>query len=116
MTVTIEVETDSGESATGRHTVDEDQLFRVTDILVSNFQGDEGIVTITFDETVIARIALETFRNQDYHWVTPIDVPAESDIIVEVDCAQPGTPASGEQAAGCVELLNVSGMIVTLED
>ncbi|APU16196.1 hypothetical protein UA75_21345 [Actinoalloteichus sp. GBA129-24] len=116
LSVTIEVETDEGDVETGVHTVAADRLFRVTDVLVSNFQGDEGIVTITFDETVVATIALETFRNQDYHWVTPIDVPESADIAVRVECDQPGTPASGEQAAGCVELVHVNGSVVILDD
>jgi hypothetical protein len=60
---------------------------------------------------VITTIALETFRNQDYHWVTPIDVPAGSTVKATVSCAKPGTPATGRQASNCHELLNVSGVL-----
>ena len=31
----------------------------------------QGVVTISSGDRKITTIALETFRNQDYHWVTP---------------------------------------------
>jgi hypothetical protein len=79
--------------------------------VLANFQGDQGLLTISFGNRVITTIALETFRNQDYHWVTPIGVPAGGKVSADVTCSVPGTPASGQQAAGCDELLNVSGTL-----
>lgn len=87
------------------------KVFGITDIVVANFQGDEGVITISFGERKITTIALETFRNQDYHWVTPIDIPENSTVTAEVTCAKPGTPATGQQASGCHEVLNVSGVL-----
>lgn len=83
----------------------------MTDIVVANFQGDEGLLTITFGDRKVTTIALETFRNQDYHWVTPIKIPENDTVTVEVTCQKPGTPATGRQAAGCHEVLNVSGVL-----
>lgn len=111
---TIEVRTNAGDRGTGSYTVPEGKVFRVTDILVANHQGDEGVVTIVFGDRVITTIALETFRNQDYHWVTPIDIPENAAVSVEVGCARPGTPASGRQARNCLQLLNVSGELADL--
>jgi hypothetical protein len=108
---TIDVQTDAGAEKTGTYRVPEGNLFAITDIVVSNFQGDEGLVTISFGEQKITTIALETFRNQDYHWVTPIQIPANATVTAAVTCAKPGTPASGQQAAGCREVLNVSGVL-----
>jgi hypothetical protein len=67
---------------------------------------------VVFGQQTITRIALETFRNQDYHWVTPIDVPAGATVDATVTCAKPGTPATGVQAPNCLQLLNVSGDLV----
>ena len=85
------------------------KVFYVTDLVLANFQGDEGLLTVTFGAQTITTIALETFRNQDYHWVTPIEVPAGQTVGANVTCDAPGTPATGQQAANCDEVLNVSG-------
>lgn len=108
---TIDLKTSGGETKTGTYRVPEDSVFGVTDIVVANFQGDEGVLTITFGERKITTIALETFRNQDYHWVTPIKIPANDTVTIDVTCAKPGTPATGRRAQGCHEVLNVSGVL-----
>ncbi|MFI9611267.1 hydrolytic protein [Streptomyces sp. NPDC052023] len=108
---TIDLQTSAGETKTGTYQVPKDSVFGVTDIVVANFQGDEGLLTITFGDRKVTTIALETFRNQDYHWVTPIKIPENDTVTVEVTCAKPGTPATGRQAAGCHEVLNVSGVL-----
>jgi hypothetical protein len=108
---TIDVQTSAGETKTGTYRVPEGSVFGVTDVVVANFQGDEGLLTITFGDRKVTTIALETFRNQDYHWVTPIKIPENDTVTVEVTCEKPGTPASGRQAQGCHEVLNVSGVL-----
>jgi hypothetical protein len=106
---TIEVRTDTGDQGTGTYVVPAGQVFRITDIVLGNHQGDEGVLTIEFGDRTITTIALETFRNQDYHWVTPIDVPAGAAVTATVECARPGTPPSGRQAPECFQVLNISG-------
>ncbi|MFD7319999.1 hydrolytic protein [Streptomyces sp. NPDC059875] len=108
---TIDVQTGAGGKKLGTYQVPQGKVFGITDIVVANFQGDEGVITISFGERKITTIALETFRNQDYHWVTPIDIPENSTVTAEVSCAKPGTPATGKQASGCHEVLNVSGVL-----
>ncbi|GAA2947313.1 MULTISPECIES: COG1470 family protein [Streptomyces] len=108
---TIDVQTAGGAEKTGTYRVPAGKTFGVTDIVVANFQGDEGVVTISFGERKITTIALETFRNQDYHWVTPIQIPQNATVTVSVTCEKPGTPASGKQASECRQVLNVSGVL-----
>ncbi|HEY0804611.1 MAG TPA: hydrolytic protein [Pseudonocardiaceae bacterium] len=108
---TIQVQTGGGTRKVGTYTVPAGKTFEITDIVLANFQGDQGLLTISFGSRIITTIALETFRNQDYHWVTPIGVPAGGTVSADVTCSVPGTPASGQQAAGCAELLNVSGTL-----
>jgi hypothetical protein len=108
---TIDVQTAGGETKTGTYQVPAGSVLGVTDIVVANFQGDEGLLTITFGDRKITTIALETFRNQDYHWVTPIKIPENETVTIEVTCGKPGTPASGRQARECHEVLNVSGVL-----
>lgn len=108
---TIDVRTRPGSSDSGTYVVPEGKIFGVTDIVVANFQGDEGLLTISFGKRKITTIALETFRNQDYHWVTPIQIPEKAAVTVSVTCSKPGTPATGTQASGCHQVLNVSGVL-----
>ncbi|MGC0418075.1 hydrolytic protein [Embleya sp. AB8] len=112
---TIDVQTDAGADKVGTYRVPDGNVFAITDIVVANFQGDEGLITIAFGEQKVTTIALETFRNQDYHWVTPIRIPANATVTASVTCAKPGTPATGKQAAGCHEILNVSGVLSKTE-
>ncbi|WP_405901651.1 hydrolytic protein [Streptomyces sp. NBC_00727] len=108
---TIDVQTGAGARKAGTYVVPEGKNFGVTDIVVANFQGDEGLLTISFGKRKITTIALETFRNQDYHWVTPIQIPEKAAVTVSVTCSKPGTPATGTQASGCHQVLNVSGVL-----
>ncbi|WP_338017903.1 hydrolytic protein [Streptomyces taklimakanensis] len=108
---TIDLQTPGGATRTGTYRVPDNSVFGITDIVVANFQGDEGVLTITFGDRKITTIALETFRNQDYHWVTPIEIPENDTVTVEVTCEKPGTPATGRRARGCHEVLNVSGVL-----
>ncbi|MFD9306730.1 hydrolytic protein [Streptomyces sp. NPDC060048] len=111
---TIDLQTGGGQTKTGAYTVPAGKAFGITDIVVANFQGDEGVVTISFGDRKITTIALETFRNQDYHWVTPISIAESQTVTVQVTCAKPGTPATGRQAQECHEVLNVSGVLSDL--
>ncbi|MEU0161512.1 hydrolytic protein [Streptomyces sp. NPDC006261] len=111
---TIDVETGAGVEGVGTYKVPAGKVFGITDIVVANFQGDEGVLTISFGERKITTIALETFRNQDYHWVTPIQVPENATVTAAVTCAKPGTPATGTQASGCHQVVNVSGVLSDL--
>jgi len=113
---TIEVRTDGGGQGTGTYVVPENKVFRVTDLVLGNHQGDEGVLTIAFGDRTITWIALETFRNQDYHWVTPIDIPEGAAVTATVDCTKPGTPATGQQAPNCFQVVNVSGELGDLPD
>ncbi|MFG2511635.1 hydrolytic protein [Streptomyces sp. NPDC048584] len=110
---TIDLKTGTGRTEAGTYKVPADSVFGVTDIVVANFQGDEGVLTISFGDRKITTIALETFRNQDYHWVTPIEIPENDTVTISVTCAKPGTPATGRQASECHEVLNVSGVLGT---
>ncbi|MDH6108488.1 hypothetical protein P3T36_003868 [Kitasatospora sp. MAP12-15] len=112
---TIDVQTPGAGAAVGSYPVPQGKVFGITDIVVANFQGDQGLLTIKFGDQTITTIALETFRNQDYHWVTPIEVTEGQTVTANVTCQLPGTPASGKQASQCHELLNVSGEMSDLK-
>ncbi|MFJ9692365.1 hydrolytic protein [Kitasatospora sp. NPDC101183] len=111
---TIDVQAPNAGTAVGSYPVPHGKVLDITDIVVANFQGDQGLLTIKAGDLTITTIALETFRNQDYHWVTPIRVSEDQAVTANVTCEAPGTPASGTQASTCHELVNISGTLSDL--
>lgn len=67
-----------------------DTTFEVTDVVLSNPQGDLGRVQLLVDGEIQLDVALENFRDLDFHWVTPI-VAADS-VALDVTCRTPGAP------------------------
>jgi hypothetical protein len=108
---TIDVQTGAGTQKTGVYEIPDGKVFGITDLVIANFQGDEGLVTIKFGDQTITTIPLESIRNQDFHWVTQIEVPAGQAVTADVTCRTPGTPANSQKASACHEILNVSGVL-----
>lgn len=99
--VSRRLHTDPLDNNTGADTYDvpEDGVYRVTDVVLSNPQGDIGRATLFVDGDVQMEVALENFRDLDFHFVSPI-VAAE-DIRLVVTCRTPGTPPDSPPAARC---------------
>ncbi|MFT2019995.1 hydrolytic protein [Streptomyces sp. 796.1] len=109
--VTLEVQTPAGMEGTRAHKLKKGEVFDITDLVIANYQGDEGVLTIKFGDRKITTIALETFRNHDLHWVTPLRITENATVTAQVTCEKPGTPATGRRAQECHEVLNVSGTL-----
>ncbi|GIF07205.1 COG1470 family protein [Actinoplanes siamensis] len=107
----ISFRTNKGGSAQRSYTVPAKQTFLLTDFLVDNVQGDEGTLRVTANGVPVVTYALENFRNQDYHSVTPIRVPAGARVSMLVTCRTPGTPANASPASQCRESLYLNGLM-----
>jgi hypothetical protein len=107
----ISFHTNPNGSASQSYTVPDNQVFLLTDFLVDNVQGDEGTLVVTANGVRVVSFALENFRNQDYHSVTPIRVPAKAKVTLTVVCRVPGTPANAQQAGSCLESLYLNGVM-----
>lgn len=94
--------------------VDADKQFMVTDLMVDNVQGDEGVLRVTANGVAVFSLALENFRSQDYHSVTPIKIPAKAQLKLSVTCRTPGTPANAAAATTCFEELHATGIMTTV--
>ncbi|MFE6102225.1 hypothetical protein ACFVQ4_19945 [Streptomyces laurentii] len=81
-------------------TVPAKKAFRVTDIVVQNPQGDAGSVVVTVGQRTF-NLALENFRDSDYHFVSPIVVPAGSRLTMTVDCRKVGRPVNAPPPSRC---------------
>jgi hypothetical protein len=73
--------------------------FRLTDVVLSNPQGDFGRVELRIDGEVRLAHALENFRDLDFHFVTPILVNDEVELWV--DCRTPGAPPDADPVTDC---------------
>ncbi|WP_405097556.1 hypothetical protein [Micromonospora sp. NBC_01412] len=109
--VAVTFRTSPNGSAERSYTVPEGRTFLLTDFLVDNVQGDEGTLTVTANRVRVVTYALENFRNQDYHSVTPIRVPARAKVTLTVVCRRPGTPANAPRATTCRESLYLNGVL-----
>lgn len=87
-------------TASDRFTLeDEDDTFALTDVVLSNPQGDFGRVELIVDGDVRLSHALENFRDLDFHFVSPIQV---TDFVeIEVQCRTPGEPPDADPVDSC---------------
>ncbi|MEU9760051.1 hypothetical protein AB0D98_09780 [Streptomyces sp. NPDC047987] len=86
------------------------RTFQLTDIVVQNPQGDAGTLVVSSGrDTPVLRLALENFRDSDYHFVTPILVPARGKVTMTVDCRKVGKPVNAPPPSRCAESLFLGG-------
>jgi hypothetical protein len=109
--VSITFRTSPNGSAERSYTVPRGRTFLLTDFLVDNAQGDEGTLTVTANGVRVVTYALENFRNQDYHSVTPIRIPERGRVSLTVVCRRPGQPANAPRATTCRESLYLHGLL-----
>jgi hypothetical protein len=87
------------------------QTFLLTDMVLENPQGDTGTVTIRRGGTAagtLFQVALNNFRDLDYHFVAPVTVrpDAASQLQMVIQCATPGSPATA-----CNPAVTFSGVL-----
>lgn len=92
------------------------KVFELTDIVVQNPQGDAGSLTVSSQDGQLLSLALENFRDSDYHFVTPIQVPAGGEITLSVSCREVGKPVKAPTPSQCSESLFLGGSMRTVED
>ncbi|WPB88824.1 COG1470 family protein [Streptomyces malaysiensis] len=93
------------------YTVPKGKIFELTDIVVQNPQGDAGTLVISSDDGQLLNLALENFRDSDYHFVTPIQVPAKGKVTISVSCREVGRPVKAPAPSQCSESLFLGGKI-----
>ncbi|MEI7034375.1 hypothetical protein [Streptomyces pratensis] len=85
-------------------------VFQLTDIVVQNPQGDAGTVVVTAGEdTRVLSLGLENFRDSDYHFVTPILVPAGGRVTMTIDCRRVGRPVGAPAPSRCTSSMFLGG-------
>jgi hypothetical protein len=108
-----------GASKSDEFPVPTGSTLRVTDLVLNNPQGDFGTMTLSQvppgggTPVTLIQVALENFRDNDYHFQTPITVPGDGSFQMTVTCRTVGTPPDGTPpAAACNDALVFSGTLV----
>lgn len=76
--------------------VPEDATLKLTDFVLSNPQGDFGRVEVLLDDETVFDLALENFRNSDYHFQAPIVAGEGARLSLVVRCDEVGLPPAQE--------------------
>jgi hypothetical protein len=93
------------------YTVPDGHTFELTDLLVQNPQGDAGTLIVSAQGGRIINLAMENFRDFDYHLVTPIEVLAGRTVIVSVNCRDVGKPVKAPAPSTCEESVLLGGTL-----
>lgn len=88
----------------------EDDTLALTDLVLSNPQGDFGRVQVVVDGQVRLEHALENFRDLDFHFVSPIMV--DDDVTLRLVCRSPGQPPDAPVPTTCDVSVLLGGELV----
>lgn len=80
-----------------------EQVFSLTDLLLSNPRGHAGVLTVLRDDDVLMQSDLANFRDLDYHFVTPLVFAPGQRLRASVECDEP--------AGACEAAVLVSGAV-----
>ncbi|MGW6131997.1 COG1470 family protein [Cellulomonas sp. NPDC055163] len=110
----LEVTTVAGSTAADIFEVPEGQTIELTDLVLSNPQGDFGRVRLEMGEQVILDSALENFRDLDYHFISPIVGNAGDELVMTLVCNEVGKPP-GEATPPdeCASSIYFGGSLIT---
>jgi hypothetical protein len=100
-----------GASERAAYQVPDGRILELTDIVIQNPQGDAGTLVVSGDDGPLLTLALENFRDSDYHFVTPIVVQSKGRVTVSVSCRRVGRPVGAPTPSQCTESLFLGGKI-----
>jgi hypothetical protein len=85
-------------------TVPAGRTLQVTDMLIQNAAGDNGILSIARNGTVLMQWAMADFRDLDYHWVSPTLFGPGAKMVMTVNgcsnACHPGVYYAGQLVSG----------------
>lgn len=77
-----------GASATDTFLVEEGESFALTDILLQNPGGNRGTLEIRRGNDTLLQVALENFRDLDYHFVAPVIFQEGQSLVLALNCTE----------------------------
>jgi type II secretory pathway pseudopilin PulG len=93
--------TASGNGTQTFYVVPSGHSLEITDIVVQNPGGSDGVVSLARSGTVLIQWSLATFRDLDYHWITPtVFGPGTDAQLIISGCPPKATCSAGLYYAG----------------
>jgi hypothetical protein len=89
-------------------------ILNLTDIVLNNPQGDFGRIKLELDGVPLLDMALENFRDLDYHFLTPLRVTAGQSLNLTMSCNRVGAPPDQPALSQCKSAAFLSGTITIL--
>jgi hypothetical protein len=88
----LDLATAAHDSGTKSFIVPASQTLQLTDLVLENPQGDFGTLKLSLNGQPLFFLALENFRDVDYHFVSPIRATAGQELLMTVQCNKVGAP------------------------
>lgn len=101
--------TGGGTSTSSPFTAPAKTTLVLTDLVLQNPQGDTGRVDVLVDNQPILTLALANFRDLDFHFVSPIEVPTGKTVKIRTTCQVPGPALAGTTGSRCRTWALVTG-------
>ncbi|MFC8093588.1 hypothetical protein [Streptomyces sp. NPDC057301] len=98
-----------------RYTVPKDATLFVSDVVFENVAADKGVIRLQRGDTVLRRLALDAFSNEDEHYDEPIRFGPGEEVVLAVSCRAPGTLVEPAGAKTCTPAVYFSGRLVTTQ-
>ncbi len=103
------LQVDCGTSCVAPYTVPKKKQLSVTDIVLQNPKGDTGTLTLLRDDAVLLQVALENFRDLDYHFISPWIFKGGEKLTLDVACKN--TAEAGGTSAACSPAVTFTGTL-----
>lgn len=97
-------------SAVDTISIGADQTLLVTDVIFQNPRGNIGLVTLSRGGAPLLVLALENFRDLDYHFVVPFVISEGETLNLEVECDELVEPSTA-----CSAFATVTGTLQTVQ-
>lgn len=111
----LRLRTGKGATESARHVVERNEMLEITDLVLANPQGDFGRVTVQVADRALLDLALENFRDTDYHFGTPLRLTAGQALTLTVRCNAVGSPPNATPApSACDTALFFGGKTTTI--
>lgn len=108
----LEVEAAAGASSSAPFVFENPTgVLKLTDLVLNNPQGDFGRLRLELDGVPLLDMALENFRDMDYHFLTPVRVTAGQKLNLAMSCNRVGSPPDQAAPPQCKSAAFLSGTI-----
>jgi hypothetical protein len=96
LTQRLDTAAGTGATTSTTFTVPAKTTLVLTDLVMENPQGDTGQLDLLVAGKTLFTLGLANFRDNDYHFVTAIEVPAGQTVVARTKCQVVGTAVPGD--------------------